>query len=157
MQKNGKEVWTPKDPGIVLNAFVDAGEPPESKPQRLIKMRQLAEQFSIQLTDWSGVTYPLRLMTKPLLRYESTNPQLLDGALFAFTYTTDPELLVTIEARQTDGGFQWMYGHARMNVGELRVSYRDREVWRAERLEHPYKYKDGVYTLFMDLPLPKSP
>jgi len=48
-----------------------------------------------------------------------------------------------------------VYAHARMNVGELKVSYRDREIWKAERLEHPFLYKAGVYTLFMDLPLPR--
>lgn len=155
IEKNGKEIWTPQEPGIVLKAFDDATVPSSSKPQRLIKMRQLADRFSVQLTDWSGETYRLRLLPTPLYRYESTDSQVLDGALFAFTYTTDPELLVMVEARQADNGFRWMYGHARMNVGELRVSYRDREVWKADRLAHPYFYKNGVYTLFMDLPLPK--
>ena len=60
-----------------------------------------------------------------------------------------------VEARKTDNGFRWMYGLARMNIGELRVSYRDQEIWKADRLEHPYFYKNGIYTLFMDLPLPK--
>jgi hypothetical protein len=118
-------------------------------------MRQLAEQFSVQITDWSNETYRLRLLPKPLFRYESTDPEVLDGALFAFTYTTDPEVLVMVEARKTDNGFRWMYGLARMNIGELRVSYRDKEIWKADRLEHPYFYKNGIYTLFMDLPLPK--
>jgi hypothetical protein len=156
IEKRGKQVWTPKEPGIVLKAFDDATEPPSSKPQRLTKMKQLADEFTVQLTDWSSETYRLRLMPRPLFRYESTDSQVLDGALFAFTYTTDPELLVMVEARKSDNGFRWMYGHARMNVGELKVSYRDREVWRADRLEHPYLYKNGVYTVFMNLPLPKS-
>jgi hypothetical protein len=157
VEKNGAEVWTPKEPGIVLQAFDDDDEPATSKPQRLIKMRQLAGQFSVQLTDWSGETYSLRLLPTPLFRYGATDSdsEILDGALFAFTYTTDPELLVIVEARPSDDGFRWVYGLARMNVGELTVSYGDREVWRAERLEHPYVYKDGIYTLFMNLPLPK--
>jgi hypothetical protein len=154
IEKNGAEVWTPREPGVVLKEFEDAAEPPPTRPQRLVTMRQLAGQFSVQLTDWSGETYRLRLIPRPLYRYESTDDEVLDGALFAFTYTTDPELLVMVEARKSGDGFRWMYGHARMNVGELTVSYRDREVWKADRLEHPFLYKDGVYTLFMGLPLP---
>jgi hypothetical protein len=157
MEKDGKEVWTPKEPGIVFEEFPGAAAPSQSKPQRLLEMRKLAEQFSVQLTDWSGETYLLRLMPRPLVRYESPESEVLDGALFAFTYTTDPELLVMIEARKSAEGYRWMYGHARMNIGELKLSYRDREIWTADRLEHPYYYKDGVYTLFMNLPLPNRP
>jgi hypothetical protein len=158
IEKNGEEIWTPREPGIVLHTFADAPQPSQSKSQRLVQMRQLADQFAVQLTDWSEETYPLRLMPRPLFRYESTDPELLDGALFAFTYTTDPELLVMIEARKSVNGFRWMYGHARMNVGALTVTCRDQEVWTADRLEHPYLYKDGIYTLFMglDLPVPDS-
>jgi hypothetical protein len=157
MEKGGKEVWTPKRPGIVFEEFPGAASPSQSKPQRLLEMRNLAEQFSVQLTDWSGETYLLRMMPRPLVRYESPESEVLDGALFAFTYTTDPELLVMVEARKSSEGHRWMYGLARMNIGELKVSYRDREIWTAERLEHPYLYKDGVYTLFMNLPLPSRP
>jgi len=116
-------------------------------------MRKLAAEFAVDMTEWSGEEYRLRLMTKPLYRYEPSDSQVLDGALFAFTYTTDPELLVMIEARKTDDKFRWMYGFARMNVGKLAVSHRGREIWRAEALEYPYAYQQGVYTLFMDLPV----
>jgi hypothetical protein len=155
--KDGKEVWTPKEPGIVLKAFDDAAEPSPSKPQRLVEMRKLAGQFSVQLTDYSRETYRLRLLPRPLLRYGSPDEDVLDGALFAFTYTTDPELLVMVEARKTDKGRRWHYGHARMNIGELKVSYRDREIWTAERLEYPYLRKEAVYTLFQGLSPLKGP
>jgi hypothetical protein len=156
IEKNGKEVWAPKEPGVVFKAFEGAGEPSASKSQRLVAMKKLAGEFTVELTDWlSQESYHLRLLPTPLYRYGSPDSDVLDGALFAFTYTTDPELLVMVEARRIKEGHRWMYGHARMNVGELKVSYRDREIWNAERLEHPFLYKEGVYTLFMDLPLPK--
>jgi hypothetical protein len=154
--KDGKEVWTPMEPGIVLKPFDGAAQPAASKPQRLVEMRKLAGQFAVQLTDYSRETYRLRLLPRPLLRYGSPESDVLDGALFAFTYTTDPELLVMVEARKSDKGHHWMYGLARMNIGELKVTQGDREIWKAERLEHPYLYPEGVYTLFMGLPLPKE-
>jgi hypothetical protein len=156
IEKDGKEVWTPKEPGIVLKPFEGAAEPSPSKPQRLVQMRKLAGEFSVQLTDYSRETYRLRLLPRPLLRYGSADSEVLDGALFAFTYTTDPELLVMVEARKSEKGFRWQYGLARMNIGELKVSHRDREIWTAERLQHPYLYKEGIYTLFMGLPLPEK-
>jgi hypothetical protein len=156
MEKKGKEVWAPAKPGMVLAPFAGAAEPAASKPQRLVEMRKLAGEFSVQLTDWaSRENYRLRLLPRPLFRYGSPNSEVLDGALFAFTYTTDPELLVMVEARKSGKGHRWMYGLARMNVSELKVTHHDREIWNAERLEHPFAYRDGVYTLFMDMPLPK--
>lgn len=154
--KDGKEVWTPTEPGIVLKAFDGAAEPSPGKAPRLAEMRKLAGQLIVQLSDYSRETYRLRLLPRPLLRYGSADSDVLDGALFAYTYTTDPELLVMVEARKSDKGYRWMYGLARMNIGELKVTHGDREVWRAERLEHPYVYKEGIYTLFMGLPLPKG-
>jgi hypothetical protein len=156
VEKEGKEVWTPMEPGIVLKAFDGAAAPSSSKPQRLVEMRKLAGEFSVQLNDYSRETYRLRLLPRPLIRYGSPDSDVLDGALFAFTYTTDPELLVMVEARKGDKGHRWMYGLARMNIGELTVAQGDREIWRAERLEHPYLYKEGIYTLFMGLSLPKQ-
>jgi hypothetical protein len=152
VERDGKEIWTPKEPGIVLQPFTDVDEPAASEPRRLVAMRKLAGQFSVQLTDFSRETYRLRLLPRPLLRYGSPGGDVLDGALFAFTYTTDPELLVMVEARKTDKGYRWMYGLARMNIGELKVSHGEREIWHADRLEYPYVRQEGVYSLFQGLP-----
>lgn len=153
IQKDGKTVWTPKEPGMTLTPFDDAGTPADSKPQRLLQMRRLAEQFSAELTTFTNKTYRMRLMPQPLYRYESTDPQVLDGALFAFTYTTDPDVLLLIEARQTDDAFRWMFGLGRMHVAALKVSHRDREVWNVNRLVPPFFYKDGIFTKFTELTL----
>ena len=155
LERDGKEVWTPKEPGIALTAFADADPPADSKPRRLVEMRKLAGEFTVQLVDWSRETYRLRLLPRPLLRYGSPDSDVLDGALFTYTYTTDPELLVMVEARKSDKGHRWMYGLARMNIGELTVTHGGREVWTAPRLERPYRYDEGIYTLFEDVPLPE--
>lgn len=154
VRRDGDEVWTPREPGIELQPFADAGQPSNSRSRRLIQMRQLAGALSVKLTDWSEETYDLRLLPRPLIRYDSADAEVLDGALFAFTYTTDPELLVMIEARKSDNGYRWLYGLARMNTGSMTVSLRDQEVWTAERLEDPFLDKQGIYTLFQGLPLP---
>lgn len=156
LQQDGKTVWTPKEPGVVLVPFDDKVEPAANKQQRLRQMRQLAEQFTAELTGFNEETYRLRLMPQPLYRYESTDPQVLDGAMFAFTYTTDPDVLLLVEARKADSGFRWMFGPARMHVGALKLSHGDREVWNVDRLEPPFSYKDGIYTVFRESSLSKT-
>lgn len=156
VQREGVAVWSPKEAGVVLKPFEEDTAPSDSKPLRLIAMRKLAERFTGNLVDWDRQSYRLRLMPKPLYRYESTDPELLDGAIFSLTYTTDPEVLVLVEARKTAQGFRWMYGFGRMNVGDVTVYENDKMIWSAPRLESPYYYPQGSYTLMKDLPLPNS-
>lgn len=156
MEKDDKVVWTPKEPGIVLKPFDENIDPSDSKPQRLRQMRQLAQMFTADLEDYDRDTYRLRLMSQPLYRYESTDPDVLDGALFSYTYTTDPDLLVVVEARKSNDRFRWMFGLARMNVGDVKVTYNNREVFHASRLS-TYSHPTGTYTIFQGLPLPKAP
>ena len=55
-----------------------------------------------------------------------TAPSLPDGALFAFVMTTDPEVLLMIEARPVGGDSVWHYGFARMSMVNLRAQHKDR-------------------------------
>lgn len=154
VQRDDVTVWSPDRAGVELKPFEDSSPPSSATGPRLIQMRQLADRFTGSLVDWSGETYRLRLMPKPLFRYASTDPAVLDGALFALTYTTDPEVLVVVEARQTASGYRWMYGFGRMNVGELKVFEQDMTIWEVPRLKDPFYYKSGTYTLFKDLSKP---
>ena len=71
----------------------------------------------------------LRLLTKPLYRYEATG-DLIDGALFGFVLATDPEALLMIEAYKTADGAQWRYAfHAPMTVYGLVARLDGTEVW----------------------------
>ena len=59
-----------------------------------------------------GQAWELRLLPKPLYRYESTDPEVLDGAVFALVSSagTDPEIILLIEARKTPEGPRWVFG-----------------------------------------------
>jgi hypothetical protein len=72
----------------------------------------------------------LRLLTQPLYRYETQRSDLTDGALFAFVQTTDPEVLLVIEARPLEGKPTWHYGLARMSMVNLRARHKDRDIWQ---------------------------
>lgn len=90
-------------------------------------MKQLAGAFRIVYIEKKDRT-ELRLLQRPLYRYESADPALIDGALFAYVRATDPDALVFIEARKTVDGVEWQYGIARQNAMALEFSYRDKIV-----------------------------
>ncbi len=107
--------------------------PGRSAPQRLAQMRTLTHDFSASTKDKEERRWELRLLPQPLYRYESTDPDVVDGALFAFVTSagTDPEALLVIEARKpshTDGPV-WHYGIARFTDLQLWVRHKGKEVF----------------------------
>jgi hypothetical protein len=126
-ERNGKEIWHPERAGITLQVLADAPQPADSPRARLSQMKALAGAFRIVYIEKKDRT-ELRLLQRPLYRYESTDPELLDGAVFAYVRATDPDALVLIEARQTIEGMQWQYAIARQNAMALEFSYREKLV-----------------------------
>jgi hypothetical protein len=140
-ERDGVLLWQPQKAGIALNNVTDAAKPAESASRRLQQMRELAGRFSARLVDQrvkvDGERQELRLLTQPLYRYRSTDPEVLDGALFGIVLGTDPEVFLLLEARQSGDNRTWQYGLARMNIDPIAVSYMDKEVWRVEKA--PYR------------------
>jgi hypothetical protein len=140
-ERDGALLWQPHKAGITLNAVPDAAKPAESPTRRLQQMRDLAGRFSARLVDrrnnLEGERQELRLLTQPLYRYRSTDPDVLDGALFGIVMGTDPEVFLLLEARQNGEARTWQYGLARMNIDPIAVSYKDQEVWRVEKAQYP--------------------
>jgi hypothetical protein len=110
-------------------------------------MRILANDFTAELTDFrqnnSGERQSLRRLTQPLYRYQSTAPELLDGALFAFTLGTDPEVFLLLEARRVGEAFAWQYGLARMNNDAMIVLHKERKVQTFERVLQRDQMRDS--------------
>ena len=136
-ERKGKLMWQPIKPGVELKPLADAAVPEDSPTRRLIQMRGLANEFAAVLTDFrrnnTGERHELRLLTQPLFRYRSTDPALIDGAMFAFVLGTDPEMFLLLEARQSQGKSGWQYGLARMNNDSMTALHKDTEVFQFER------------------------
>ncbi|MEJ7637509.1 MAG: hypothetical protein WKF75_05820 [Singulisphaera sp.] len=86
----GAHGWSPQGPGIHPAAIAGAQAPGRSAPQRLSQMRALTRDFAPRrrtTRDDAGS----RLLPQPLYRYESTDPDVVDG-VFAFVTSagTDP-------------------------------------------------------------------
>jgi hypothetical protein len=128
-------IWTPRAPGIKITPIPGAPRPARSPAQRLSQMRVLTRDFSSSTNDRRQRRWELRLLPQPLYRYESTDPDVSDGALFAFVSSdaTDPEALLVIEARKVDGAADpiWHYAIARFTDLDLWVRYQGKEVFTA--------------------------
>ena len=151
----GKEVWAPATAGVKFAAVSGAGAPSGSARLRLTQMKALAREFTASMKDEQGESYQLRLLTQPLFRYEPEDKRVLDGALFAYSLGTDPEVLLMLEARPVKDGHQWQFAFARFHYVELRAMHKDREVFHAEALPNisnldlgATQYRDSVYTTY---------
>jgi hypothetical protein len=150
----GKEVWAPAA-GVKFAPVSGAAAPAGSARLRLTQIKALAREFTASMKDEQGETYQLRLLTQPLCRYEPEDKRVLDGALFAYSLGTDPEVLLMLEARPVKDAFQWQFAFARFHYIELRAMHKDREVFRAEALPNianldlgSPQYRDSVYATY---------
>lgn len=140
MKRDGQSVWTPKEAGVKWKQLQGVGVPAAKAFQRLVRMNAIARQFK---ADFAPHTSPeeftqLRLLPKPLYRYESTDPEVIDGAVYGFVDSTDPEVLLVIEAREQDGKRFWVYSPARSRHDHLRVYYKNAIVWDQPSLAPPW-------------------
>jgi len=69
------------------------------------------------------------MLAQPIYRYESEDPQVLDGGVFAFVQGTDPEALLMLEAVRKGDGREWHYGFVRRTSGVLDARHRGKLVW----------------------------
>ena len=123
--------WESRKPGVEPKLLADADEPAATDKLRLIQMRNLAREFTAQMRSGQN-THTLRLTPAPLFRYQSTNPDVLDGALFSYLWDngTDPEVLLLLEALKTADGPRWHFAPVRFTWREVWVTHGDRELWR---------------------------
>lgn len=138
-RRNDKVVWQPKRGGIEWKPLPGDSSPSDAGPRRLIQLRQIARQFSIDKTDRDQLEQNLRLLPQPIYRYTSPSEEVVDGAMFVFVQGTDPEVFLLLEATpQNDAkSLVWRYALIRMNSVMFVANYQQVEVWRAEIL--PWK------------------
>jgi len=134
-RRDGQVIWSLTAGNIRPTPIPDAPKPASTPNERLRQMRALAREFRATFNNPPDLS-EIRLLTQPLYRFETEGRRtdVLDGALFAYVHTTDPEVLLVIEARpEVDGGHStWHYSLARMSMVNMRVHHKDREVWSVQ-------------------------
>jgi hypothetical protein len=131
-QSNGASFWSPKRGGLVAQRLKDGPVPADGERQRLTQMRNIARRFTVtwhhSRTDEST---QLHLLPTPLYRFAAEQDRILDGALFAFSPTNDPEMLLLLEAARDKPGeaAYWRYSLARMSSLKEVVRLDGQEIW----------------------------
>jgi hypothetical protein len=133
LKRAEKSVWRPQTTGHTPVAMPEAPVPGETPAARLAQMRTMARRFRVTEVR-RETTQEARMLSQPIHRWSSKSNGVTDAAMFAFTETTDPELLLIFESRESNGGavHQWYYTLARMTSSPCEVFLDDQSVWTTE-------------------------
>ncbi len=127
--RNGRTWWAPTMPGLEFRPVPGAPQPADSEARRARQMRALADGFRAT-DDFGGKGWSeLRLLPTAISRYGKSGTRILDGALFAFVYGTDPEVFLFLEARPGKDALEWQYALAPMTIFAVKCSYRGKAAW----------------------------
>jgi hypothetical protein len=155
---NALNEWKPQA-GLERKDLPDSPAPAMTAGARLVQMRRLAQEFTGHEVDSEGKKWDLRLLPAPLYRYPAAKTGVVDGALFTLVSNagTDPEVLLLIEAKETEGKMSWQFACGRFSDRSLYVQRKEKEIWTSVRNEtntflhdplHLYRtYADKVVNL----------
>ena len=122
----GDPKYQARKPGVMWKPLDDA--PAKTRAARLAQMREIARRFSAEIKDLEENVRQMRLLPRPLYRYDEGLVDVVDGALFGFTGTgTNPDLLLLLDLPK-DGG--WRFGFAGMTAEGLTVRLKEAAVWQ---------------------------
>jgi hypothetical protein len=126
----GREFRT-KSPGVEFRPLEDAPDVGVGA-QRKRQARELARGFTARIvTDpVNNTDQEMRLLTTPLFEYADPRSKEFLGAVYGLsTNGTNPDLLIVIEARGSEGKLAWHYAPARMTTGGITLKYNGAKVW----------------------------
>ena len=125
----GRPAWSWK-PKAEPRTWVTIEQPvPDNARARQQALRALARELEASEVR-RNEKFPLRLLERPIYSYVDLEHGVTDGAVFAISYGTNPEILVQIEARQTDGKHEWRIAFGRLTAAEATVKLQGKELWK---------------------------
>lgn len=126
--------WSPSNTLYEFKPIPGAPAPEKTAPWRLIQIRDIAKRFaSSEVVD--GEKCELRLLPAPVDRYTPSTTDRADGAIFFFTFGTNPEVVLLIES----DGSKWTYAAGRMTGAQVVVLTLDGDVaWEGAPLQKGY-------------------
>ena len=132
--RQGQTEWHPRTAGLEFTPMDGAPLPDQTAAKRLSQMRSLLRSFSASISDNKLGRQELRSLSQPVFRYSQPDRGIVDGGLFAFVLTTNPELLLVVEAQIINGQPQWMYAPARFTGRKSELRFNDQLVWPLDDL-----------------------
>jgi hypothetical protein len=129
LQVSGRKWWE-WTPAAAQPMWLPMADVPAASPTaRLLQMKAIARRYTAQETI-NGEPFALRMLERPLYRYAAPRQGIIDGALIAYAYGTNPEIVMQIECRESDGGKRaWHVAFARTSSARVAVLERDKEIW----------------------------
>ncbi len=124
----GDPKYQARKPGVTWKPLDD--KPATTRQARLIQMREIARRFAAELQEPNANkdVHQMRLLTRPLYRYDDGLADAVDGAVFGFTGTgTNPDVLLLFDLSK-DGG--WQFGIAGMTAAGATVRLKENVVWQ---------------------------
>jgi hypothetical protein len=131
--------WEPASSALAMKELPDAPKPAASATARLVQMRKLARRFATK-ERIKNESIECRLLTQPIDRYQSAAEKVVDGAIFAFANSTNPEIGLVFES----DGERWLYGILRLTSAEASVTLDDRQVAAFDHFD-ARRHTDGPY------------
>ena len=140
MRRGETVVWAPKEKGVEFKKLNSHGTPGKTVAARGIQMSRIARDFRAEFAPHTAPDQftQLRLLSRPLYRYQSSNPDIVDGAVYGFVNATDPELLLVLEARRDGDDLFWHYAPARSRHDQIRLYLDQKLVWDSPSLAPPW-------------------
>jgi hypothetical protein len=121
--------WTAKEPGLKLQPIVNAELPASQPNRRLAQMKSMRDRFSAYERATVEGRIELRPLTSPLHRYSDSALGVVDGAIFSFANGTNPEVLLVLEATESDDKAGWNYGFVQLTGEAVKGQLDGKEVW----------------------------
>jgi len=138
--------WQPES-GLRRLPINGAPTPAAAAAGRLTQMRQISRSFAVHMEAVNG-TWELRLLPQPIFRYGNEITGVMDGALFAYVWTTgtDPEFILLLESRKTEKVPAWCFAPVQFTNRPLALDHNGREVWRIAAHKEPAQQSSLPYT-----------
>ena len=144
-------VWSPDTTQVEPALVPDAASPADRESARITQMKDIARRFTAhEFWNPDNSRFELRLLVRPVLRYQDAEEKIHDGTVFVLAHGTNPEVILLVEALGSSlKESRWHYSLARLGSAELHVELDGKEVWSAGRTPGVVGQKTDPYWLFL--------
>lgn len=124
--------WAPEASALEFKAVPDTAAPDATPERRLLQLRAIARRFASH--EMLGEERcELRLMPQPIDRYTPSEAERADGAVFLFTFGTNPEAALFLES----DGKAWSYAAGRLaGAGKIALTIDEKTAWEGARVRY---------------------
>jgi hypothetical protein len=130
---SGGKSWSAKSAEISQHWLPKATSPAKTPELRLRQLRETTRRFTAYRLYGEFGRTELRLLSRPVYRYQSETDGIVDGAVFYFTKDLNPHIVLSIEAIDSGQERRWRYAAVRHSDAKCHLLLDGQEVWRVDR------------------------